>query len=171
MIINEARISGHDLILTLENPLDAARLAFRFQAGDYELVKVGKKRSLDANAYCWCLINKISERIHEAPVEVYRRYIRDIGTKVVVSCVRLEDLDEEVKTFTAGHIGRMVDIGESRIPGCAVVHKKYGSSDYTVEQMSALIDAIVQDCEALDIPTKTQEEIERLLIQWRKGKE
>ena len=171
MIITEARISGHDLILTLENPLDAAKMCFRFQAGDYELIRAGKKRSLDANAYCWALINRISERIHEPPVEVYRRYIRDIGTKVVISCVRLEDLDEEVRTFTQGHIGRMVDIGESRIPGCVVVHKKYGSSDYTVEQMSALIDAIVQDCMALDIETKSQEEIEKLLIQWKRGRE
>ena len=168
MIITGARMQGRELVLTCENPLDVAKLVFSFEPGDYELVKVEKKRSLSANAYCWTLINKISEKIHEPPIDIYRRYIRDIGSKVVIACVRIEDMEEEVRTFCAGHIGRMVDVEDSKLPGCVVLHKKYGSSDYSVELMSALIEAIIQDCEALDIPTKTQEEIEKLLIQWRK---
>ena len=171
MTITNARIERNELILTLANPVDAGKLVYRFKPGDYNILACGKKRSLDANAYCWVLINKIAERIHEPPVEVYRRYIRDIGGKRIVTCVRLEDLETEVQTFTFNHIGRMVNIGESKIPGCATVEKIYGSSDYTVEQMSALIDAIVQDCDALDIETKTQEEIEKLLHNWRKGAE
>ena len=171
MTITNARIERNELILTLANPADAGKLVYRFKAGEYTIEKVKQKRSLDANAFAWLCINRIAEKIHEPPVEVYRRYIRDIGSKRIVTCVRLEDLDTEVKTFTINHIGRMVNIGESKIPGCATVEKIYGSSDYTVEQMSALIDAIVQDCDALDIETKTQEEIEKLLHEWRKGAE
>lgn len=169
MTITGARISGNELILTLQNPQEAGKLVYRFKPGEYNIMRTGTKRSLEANAYCWTLINKIAARIHEPPVEVYRRYIRDIGSKRLVSCVRIEDVDEEVKTFTFNHIGRMVDIGESKIPGCATVIKIFGSSDYDTEQMSALIDAIVQDCDALDIETKTQEEIEVLLRDWRRG--
>ena len=169
MNITAARISGSDLILTLSNPQEAAREVYKFKPGEYEISKVKKKRSLDANAYCWVLINKIAEKIHDPPVEVYRRYVRDIGSKVLISCVEEKDLEEEVQTFVAGHIGRMVDIGKSKIPGCVTVHKKFGSSDYDVEQMAAFIDAIIQDCNALDIETKTQEQIETLLLQWRKA--
>ncbi|MBP5720444.1 MAG: hypothetical protein J6W82_05210 [Bacteroidales bacterium] len=170
MTITNARIDGNELILTLADPADAGKLVYRFKAGEYEISPVRKKRSLEANAYAWVMINRIAERIHEPPVEIYRRYIRDIGGKRVVSCVKQEDLETEVKTFTAGHIGRLVNIGTSKIPGCATVEKIYGSSDYDVEQMSALIDAIVQDCDALGIETKTQEEIEILLRRWRESR-
>ena len=170
MTITGARIERNELIFTLANTEDAAKLVYRFKPGDYNILKCGTKRSLDANAYCWALINKIAAKIHEPPVEVYRRYIRDIGGKRTVVCVQAGDLEDVVKTFTFNHIGRMVNIGESKIPGCATVEMIYGSSDYDTEQMSALIDAIVQDCDALDIETKTQEEQVKLLLEWRQGK-
>ena len=170
MTITGARVSGSELILTLGNPVEAAHVAYRFKAGEYEIKPVEKKRSLDANAYCWVLIHKIAAKLHEPPVEIYRRYIRDIGCRVSIVCLKEEDVELEIRSFLAGHIGRMADIGPSKFPGYATVHKKYGSSDYTPEEMAAFIDAIVQDCNALDIETKTQEDIEILLQEWRKGK-
>lgn len=168
MQITAARIQGNELILSLGNPVEAAKEIFRFKAGDYELTRIKKKRSLEANSYCWVLIHKIAQKIHEPPVEVYRRYIRDLGCKTSVCCVKQEDMELEVQTFLAGHLGRMVDIGGSKLPGCVTIVKHYGSSSYDVEQMSAFIDAIVQDCIALDIDVKSQEEIEVLLLQWRR---
>lgn len=166
MTITGARLSGGELILTLSSPLEAARLVHKFKAGDYDLVKHKRKRSLDANAYCWTLIHKIAAKVGRAPVEVYRDYIRDIGGKVVVTCVQADDVETEVQSFLAGHIGRLVDVGDSRLPGCATLHKHYGSSDYDTTEMARLIDAIVQDCQALDIETRTPEELDSLLNQW-----
>lgn len=166
MMISSARLQGNELILTLPNPLEAAKEVYKFKAGDYDIVKHKKRRSLDANAYCWLLINKIAAKVHEEPVEVYRRYIRDIGCKTSVVCVQVEDVQTEVECFLANHIGRMVEVGESKLPGCATIVKKYGSSSYDVQQMAAFIDSIVQDCFALDIETRSQEEIESLLHQW-----
>jgi hypothetical protein len=75
-------------------------------------------------------------------------------------------VETEVETFLQGHIGRMVQIGESKLPGCATIIKKYGSSSFSVQQMQAFIEAIIQDCIALDIEYKTPEEIDSLLAQW-----
>lgn len=166
MKITNARIVGNELVLRLEHPSEAAKFVYRFAEGDYEITKAKRKRSLDANAYCWALIHKIAERVHEPPKEIYRRYIRDIGCKTHIVCVQHEDVETEVETFLAGHIGRMVDIGESKIPGCATIHKKYGSSSFDVAQMAGFIDQIVQDCEALGIETRPDEEIQSLLSQW-----
>lgn len=171
MIITGARLSGNDLILSLVNPVEAGKVVHKFNAGDYEIRPVPKKRSLDANAYAWVLIHKIAAKIQEPAVEVYRRYIRDIGSKVVVVCVQADDVETEVSAFLAGHIGRMVDIGESKIPGCATIHKKYGSSNYSVREMAAFIDIITQDCMALDIEPKPREEVESLLRQWGEADE
>lgn len=166
MRITGARLQGSDLILSLSNPAEAAREVFKFKPGEYEIRKAKRKRSLDANAYSWALIHQIASKIHEPPVEVYRGYIRDIGSKVSVSCVQKEDMELEIQTFLDGHIGRMVDIGDSKIPGCVTLHKKYGSSSYSVQEMAAFIDHIVQDCMALDIETRDPADIESLLQQW-----
>ncbi len=165
MRIESARISGSELILTLSNPLEAAREVFKFKPGEYDIVKHRKQRSLDANAYCWTLIHKIAAKVHEPPVEVYRRYIRDLGCKTVVTCVQKDDVETEVQAFLKDHIGRMVDIGESLLPGCATLHKKYGSSDYDVQQMAAFIDSICEDCRALDSETRPVGGSGRLLAQ------
>ena len=166
MNVMSARIQGNDLILSLQNPSEAGKLVYNFKAGEYELNKIKKKRSLDANAYSWVMINKIAEKVHEPPVEVYRRCIRDLGCRTVVVCAPEEYVEQEIQTFIAGHLGRMVDIGDSKIPGCVVLHKRYGSSSYDVDQMRQFIDNIIQECIALDIEYKPQEEIEMLLKRW-----
>lgn len=165
MRIESARLKDGELVLSV-NPVEAAKLVYSFEPGEYEIIKAKKKRSLDANAYAWVLINKIAQRVHEAPVDVYRKCIRDLGCKTVVVCAQEEDVEAEIQSFLSGHIGRMVDIGDSKLPGCVVLHKRYGSSSYTVDEMRQFIEAIIQECVALDIPYKSNEEIEGLLRKW-----
>ena len=42
----------------------------------------------------------------------------------------------------------------------------YGSSTYDTEQMSRLIDNVVQDCKALDIETETPERLAMMMEAW-----
>ena len=44
-----------------------------------------KKRSLDANAYCWVLIGQLAARLRITPLEVYREAIRAIGGNYYVT--------------------------------------------------------------------------------------
>ena len=46
-----------------------------------EIKKARKKRSLDANAYAWVLIDKIAEKTGIRRKEVYRNAIREIESK------------------------------------------------------------------------------------------
>ena len=55
--------------------------------------------------------------------------------------------------------------------GWATVRVYYGSSTYDTAQMSALLDSLIQDAEALGIPTITPKEEERMLGKWAKKKE
>ena len=170
MIINEARISGKDLILTLENPLDAAKMCFRFQAGDYELVKVGKKRSLDANAMMWAFCEKIAKKLGKSKEDVYRDEIRQVGVYYPLP-IKADAVDEFSSIWKTHGIGWFVDvIDDSKLPGYKLCFAYAGSSTYDTGQMSRLIDNVLQDAEALDIETKSQEEIERLLQEWKREK-
>lgn len=44
----------------------------------------------------------------------------------------------------------------------------YGSSSYNTSEMSRLIELIVQECNQLDIETKTDTEINSMLENWGK---
>lgn len=167
MIINSAEYDGGKLILSVPSLKEVSLFLSIFKPGDYEIKKRKQKRSLDANAYAWALIGKIADAVDDSPEEVYKRYIRDVGSVMTVSCVLVEDVESEVKTFVEGHIGRFVQVGESKLPGCATIKKHYGSSSYDSKQMAHFIDAIVQDCRELSIETRSKEEIESLLEEWK----
>lgn len=131
-------------------------------------VKVGKfkkKRSLDANAYAWLLIGKIAEKTNTTKQEVYREAIRDIGVYDVV-CIK-EEAAPALRSAWEGHgIGWQTEVMLSKLDGCTNVLLYYGSSTYDREQMSRLIDNIVQDCKALGIETKPPDELASLLGEW-----
>lgn len=171
MIITSATLRGSDLILSLANPMDAGKVLSKFNSGNYELRRVDKKRSLDANAYAWVLIYKIADKMRLEPVEVYRQYIRDLGCKVTLTTVSADDVELEVDSFVTGHLGRLVDIADHNVSGFCTLHKKYGSSNYNRAEMARFIDSIVQDCEALGIETKDQGYIDSLLGKWGDGDE
>ena len=132
-------------------------------------VKLGKfkaKRSLDANAYCWTLISKIAEKTTLTKEEVYRNAIREIGGNYDVVCVQDKALDSLCSAWARNGIGWQTDTMPSKLEGCTNVMLYYGSSTYDVEQMSRLIDNILQDCKVLGIETKSSAEIDSLLNSW-----
>jgi len=132
-------------------------------------IKLGKykvKRSLDANSYLWLLIGKIAEKTNVPKAEVYREAIRELGGNYDVVCIKTEAADSLRNTWERNGIGWFTEVMNSKINGCTNVLLYYGSSCYDVEQMSRLIDSIVQDCKALGIETKQQEEIDSLLSSW-----
>lgn len=135
---------------------------------DAELRRQRKKRSLDANAYCWVLLGKLSETLRLPPEEVYRQYIPDIGGNYTVVPVREDRVEQWDKLWCGGHLGRStVDAGPCRkLPGYRNVMSYIGSSDYDTAQMSRLIDLIVQDCKDQGIETLTPVELDRLKEDW-----
>lgn len=128
--------------------------------------KFKKKRSLDANAYAWTLIGKIAEKTNVPKNEVYREAIRGIGGNYEIVCVKEEAADSLRSGWERNGIGWCTDILLSKLDGCANVMLYYGSSTYDTEQMSRLIENIIQDCKALGIETKSQAEIDSLLEGW-----
>ena len=135
---------------------------------EIEIKKWRKKRSLDANAYCWVLINKLAEKLGKSRDEVYREAIRSIGGVSDVICVREKAADALIAGWQHNGTGWQAEMMESKIKGCVNVILYYGSSVYDTKQMAALIDHIVQDCEAVGIPTMTDEQIEEMMRGWRK---
>lgn len=165
MKIESARIMGNDLILTASIP-DARRFVYSFKPGEYEISPAKKKRSLNANAYAWKLINDIALAVRESPEDVYREALKNIPNICEVLCVQDKAVDSMERLWTRNHIGRRVEREESKIKGCTNLYIYYGSSDFDTRQMSMLIDNLVQDAQALGIETRPEEEIKSLLEAW-----
>ena len=131
-----------------------------------DIKRYTKHRSLDANARAWVLIDQIAEKTNTKKVEVYREAIRGIGGVSDIVCVKEAAVESLCQHWKDHGQGWMTEVTQSKLPGCKNVTLWYGSSVYTTQQMSRLIDSLIQDAEALGIPTMTEEEKDRLLNQW-----
>lgn len=129
-----------------------------------EIKQYREKRSLDANGYCWSLIDKIAAKMHLDKVEVYREAIKAIGGVSTIVCVQNVAVDALRDGWQGRGIGWITDTMPSKIEGCTNVILYYGSSTYDTRQMSILIDHVVQDAKALGIETMTPAELEALKI-------
>ena len=133
---------------------------------DVTIKKWYPSRSKSANAYAWVLINKIAQKMNRGKVEVYREYVKNYG-KTDVICVQAKDVESVVNGFCEGHLGRLVDIADSKLDGCVQLHLRYGSSSYTSQEMYQFLEAIIADCKDLNIETKSEEEIKSIMEAWK----
>lgn len=128
--------------------------------------KYRKKRSLDANGYCWAIITKIANHpdIKSSKEEVYEEMLQKYGYLYK---------DEE------GYIPMTVKAGVdmSKIVGHWKFYKSNGkfdsylmikgSSEYNTQEMAHFIDMVVQEAKELGIETLTPDELERMKASWR----
>ena len=169
MIIEDAKYTDGWLLLKVP-PVEGKRFEYTFRGGNYDIIPHKDKRSLNANAYAWVLIDKIAEKMKMQPIEVYRNAIKNTpGVTKTVICIKKEAVQAFTESWERGHLGRQVKEmpGEEGYSNLIVIS---GSSDYTRSQMAHFIDGLVQDARALDIEVKPQESIDSLLEGWGRKK-
>ena len=153
-----------NLTVTVTGDCRAIWDKYREKEIDLEVKQHRNKRSLDANGYAWVLMDKIAARMHIDKVEVYREAIKNIGGVSETVCVQDKAVDRLRQGWEQNGIGWQTDTMPSKLKGCTNVILYYGSSTYDTQQMSLLIDHIVQDAKALGIETMTPAELEALKI-------
>lgn len=132
-----------------------------------ELKQFHKKRSLEANRYAWTLIDKIAAKTRVAKTEVYRNAIREIGGVSDIVSIQTRAVAGMKKMWQNLGTGWQAEELDSEIPGWTNLILYKGSSTFNSEQMSRLIDSLVQDAKQLGIETRPQEEIDSLLREVR----
>lgn len=137
--------------------------------GDVELTvkRYRAKRSLDANSYCWAIIDKLAAALRLTKTEIYREAIRSIGGVSETVCVKDAAVERLVDGWTHNGLGWFTDTVKSKIPGCTNVILYYGSSVYDTKQMSALIDVLVTEAKAQGIETLTPEQLAIMAAEWK----
>jgi hypothetical protein len=132
----------------------------------FEIKKYRKRRSLDANAYAWVLIDKIAEAIAADKTTVYREAIRNIGGVSETVCVQGQAADKLRSAWESKGIGWQTETMPSKLDGCVNVVLYYGSSVYDTGQMCQLIDHLVSEAKGLGIETATPDQIARYKDEW-----
>ena len=130
---------------------------------DADFKKWRDKRSRDANAYMWVLLDKLADVLGREKNDLYIEYVRRYGTFKDFTLT-----PDEAGTFChvwhelgTGWPTEQVDYAPDG--DHVVIRAYYGSSTYSTKRMSRLIEAIVRDCKELEIETMTPDELSALL--------
>ena len=130
----------------------------------FEIKEYRQKRSLDSNAYCWVLCDKIAKELSKE--KIYQDAILQIGSfePMIIEEKAFENFKRIWQKQGLGFLVQEV----SRKDRCVKVHCYYGSSTYNSKEMSLLINLLVELAKSLNIETKSDKEIESLLKEWDK---
>lgn len=152
------------------NEIDVVEQLKNVNKLNVELKKWYKKRSLDANSYCWVLCDNIAKELSKNGIttkeEIYKDAILQVGTfePFIVQEKTFENFKRIWEKQGLGFLVQEV----SRKDKCVKVNCYYGSSTYDSKEMNLLIEILVQLAKSLNIETKSKAEIDSLLNEWDK---
>ena len=132
-----------------------------------ELREKRGKRSLDANAYLWVLCQKIAEAVGNITKDdVYRRAVHEVGQFEILP-IRVEALDAFIRKWHGHGTGWIAEKqDDSKLPGYVRVIAYYGSSVYDTQEMSVLLNYIIDEAKQLNIETATPDELALMKARW-----
>lgn len=136
---------------------------------DAELTVHRKKRSLDANAYCWVLLEKLAESVQIPKNDLYLSYIRQTGPHKDFMLTEDEAGTFRVAWERLGTGWPTEQVDYTPDGARVVVRAYYGSSTYNSRQMARLIDSIVEDCKAVGIETLPPDKLALLKEGWKRA--
>lgn len=170
MFIEKVRYEGGELILSTKDA-EARKFVYNFKQGNYEIERKRKKRSTNANAFCWDLCTRIAAAVGITKEDVYRRNIREVG-KYTPLPIKTEAVEEFSRIWKDRGLGWFIDVvDDSKIEGYKLCFAYYGSSSYDTAQMSKLIDQLIQDAKSIGLETLSEREKTLLLQEWDNGKD
>ena len=163
------------LWMQLDSRAAARRIAFELvpemQSGkqqfDVEIKRHRERRSLDANAYCWVLLDKLAAVLHIPKLDIYRDLIQNIGGNSEIIPIRREVVETFCQAWEHNGSGWItVRTGTSKLKGYENIIVYYGSSVYDTAQMSRLIDLLVQECKEQGIETLPPDKLAVMQEEW-----
>jgi len=131
---------------------------------ELKINKERKRRSLDANAYYWSLIDKLARALQTSKDELHEKMIEDYGSfkqrkdgGIAVFSIQADRDPHEITAYSK-LIGRGY-VGEKEFIHYAVLK---GSSEMNSEEFSSLLDGLIFECKEQQIETLPTEEINKM---------
>lgn len=121
-----------------------------------------KKRSLDANAMLWVMLNEIAIALQTSKDEVYLEMLDRYGafTHIVVKSEMVEKVKREWRLTR--ELGEIIVNGQTGIQ----LQCYFGSSTYNTKEFSILLNGVIYEAKELGIDTITENEKLELMSKW-----
>ncbi|HHX70974.1 MAG TPA: hypothetical protein GX708_23360 [Gallicola sp.] len=126
----------------------------------YEIKEHKKKRSLDANAYYWSLINQLANKLNLGNEELHRKMLQDYSQVMIVPLTPLQN--------PKGYFKYYEEYQKGKIKGQEIIQYKVylPSSEMNSKEFWHLLQGLENECREQGIETleerKVREMIERM---------
>lgn len=157
-------------IITKANQVDEDELNL-LQDGKFpvkiDISRWRDKRSLNANAYAWTLMDKMAIKLNSTKEDVYRETIKRVGVFEVLPIKEIA-VESFIRRWQSKGLGWVCDnLGQCKtLKGYFNIVAYYGTSTYDTKEMSRFIDEVVNEAKGLGIETKTPEELAEIKSLW-----
>lgn len=141
-----------------------------------EITPYRKKRSLDANAYYWVLLTRLADVLRISKPYLHNMLLRRYGRpqvyddRVVYLIIPESDkAREKVDEDEYTHLKPTAELKEGRD---GRMYRTYilmkGSHEYNTEEMSILIEGLIDECKQVGIETLTPDELKKMMEAYEK---
>ena len=145
-------------------------LAGQPQDSVWDLTEHKEKRSLTQNAYYWKLAGEVAKksiRFGANINEIHNRNLRELGLRELINdkplCIYLPDTEEAEKTALNAESYHIKPTSQTKAGKDGTMFRCYvmlrGSHTFNTEEMSALVDLMVQEAKAVGVQTLTPIEL------------
>lgn len=132
---------------------------------EYEVKEHKKKRSLNANAYYWVLVNKMADALNQSKEFIHLSMLKQYGQRYVICVPYDTPIESLIKYYEQDGVRKQGDM----------LFKTYNvykqSSEMNTYEMSKLIDGAVEEAQSMGIETLPPDELEHLKSMWGDGDE
>lgn len=139
----------------------------------WDLQEHKEHRSLSQNAYYWRLASQVAAKTikYGANInEIHNRNLRELGFRELIDdqpiCLYLPDTEQAEKTAINAETYHIKPTSQTRLSKDGEVFRCYvmlrGSHTFNTAEMSALVDLMVQEAEAVGVQTLLPYELEQI---------
>ena len=129
-----------------------------------EIKNKSKKRSLDANAALWVMLEKMAVKLRTTKDELYLDMLDRYGvfTHIIVKKEAVYRIKNEWRTVR--------ELGEITVNGVTGVQLQcfYGSSNYNTKEFSRLLEGVIDEAKTLNIDFISKQDMIMMMEEWDK---
>lgn len=145
-------------------------LAGQNQDTMWDLTEHKDKRSLSQNSYYWQLASKVAKKTVKFGAninEIHNKNLRELGLREYINdqpvCIYIPDTDEAEKQTLNAESYHVKPTSQTRVGKDGTVFRCYvmlrGSHTFNTDEMSSLVDLMVQEAKAVGVETLTPLEL------------
>lgn len=127
---------------------------------EYEVKEYKKKRSLNANAYYWVLVNKMADALNQSKEFIHMSMLKQYGQRYSLCVPYDTPIESLVKYYEQDGVRKQGD----KLFKIYIVYLP--SSEMNTYEMSKLIDGTVEEAQSIGIETMTPDELAHLKAMW-----